>query len=173
MNPEKGASRFPGYESETIKRNVTAFLKKGEGGFLGELDLRQHCWHDKTRWQLLAPLVYVTKNGDVITIPQNFQTDLASVPRVFWAILPPFGRYSKAAVLHDYLLVIDVGWRKANHTFFESIETLDLDLVTRWALKTGVKTYFSFKSRCDSFARWLRNRKNKEEEAWRGWEGWD
>ena len=38
-----------------------------------------------------------------ITVPKGFVTDWASVPRILHSILPPRGRYSKAAVLHDYL----------------------------------------------------------------------
>ncbi|EHI7918926.1 DUF1353 domain-containing protein [Salmonella enterica] len=29
--------------------------------------------------------------------------DLASVPRIFWSLMPPDGRYAKAAIIHDYL----------------------------------------------------------------------
>ena len=38
-----------------------------------------------------------------ITIKAGFQTDLASVPRIFWSIIPPFGKHSAAAVIHDSL----------------------------------------------------------------------
>jgi hypothetical protein len=37
----------------------------------------------------------------------GMETDFASVPRVFVWFLPQYGRYTKAAVLHDYL------WRDA------------------------------------------------------------
>lgn len=30
-------------------------------------------------------------------------TDLASVPRIFWTLLPPDGKYANAAIIHDYL----------------------------------------------------------------------
>ncbi|EJC5177426.1 DUF1353 domain-containing protein [Salmonella enterica] len=36
-------------------------------------------------------------------VPAGFVTDLASVPRIFWTILPPDGKYAKAAIIHDYL----------------------------------------------------------------------
>lgn len=42
-------------------------------------------------------------NGYVITVPKGFQTDLASVPRVLWVFFPPFGKYTRAAIIHDYL----------------------------------------------------------------------
>lgn len=38
-----------------------------------------------------------------IVIPAGFVTDGASVPRLFWNIIPPWGQYGRAAVVHDYL----------------------------------------------------------------------
>lgn len=54
------------------------------------------------RWELRKPLIWSTTQR-IIKVPSGFRTDLASVPRVFWRILPPFGLYGKAAVLHDWL----------------------------------------------------------------------
>src|SRR3712207_4168357 len=42
-------------------------------------------------------------NGYQIKVPQGFVTDLASVPRIFWSIFPPFGKYTPAAIVHDFL----------------------------------------------------------------------
>lgn len=39
----------------------------------------------------------------LIRIPVGFVTDGASIPRCLWSIYPPWGRYSRAAVCHDYL----------------------------------------------------------------------
>jgi hypothetical protein len=39
----------------------------------------------------------------IITVPRFFETDGASIPKVFWNILSPFGDYFKAAVIHDFL----------------------------------------------------------------------
>lgn len=38
-----------------------------------------------------------------IVVTAGFITDLASIPRLFWDILPPFGKYTEAAVIHDWL----------------------------------------------------------------------
>lgn len=38
-----------------------------------------------------------------VIVPAGYRTDFASVPRFFWRIFPPMGRYAKAAVVHDYL----------------------------------------------------------------------
>ena len=39
----------------------------------------------------------------IFTIPKGFITDGASVPKIFWNILSPWGIYSPAAVAHDWL----------------------------------------------------------------------
>lgn len=56
-------------------------------------------------WRLAQPggLVYTTNAGLEILVPEGFVTDLASVPRGFWNLLPPAGDYAPAAVVHDYL----------------------------------------------------------------------
>jgi len=38
-----------------------------------------------------------------LTLPKGFVTDFASIPRVFWSVLPRDGDYVYAAVIHDYL----------------------------------------------------------------------
>jgi hypothetical protein len=38
-----------------------------------------------------------------IEVPPGFVTDLASIPGIFWSILPKTGRYAHAAIIHDYL----------------------------------------------------------------------
>lgn len=64
--------------------------------------------HDGSgEFRLVAPLVF-HHGGVVYTVPTNFHTDLASIPRVLWSIFPPHGLYLSAAVLHDYFC--ERGW---------------------------------------------------------------
>lgn len=59
------------------------------------------------QWRLSEPLFYHSPDGSVrVTIPRGFECDLASIPRIFWGLLSPAGRYARAAVLHDYLYTI-------------------------------------------------------------------
>lgn len=53
-------------------------------------------------WRLASNFKVKTSIG-TICVPVGKVTDLASTPRLFWVILPPFGRYTQAAVVHDYL----------------------------------------------------------------------
>ena len=57
-------------------------------------------------WKLYLPFSYdIGKkgSGDRITVPRGFMTDYASVPHIFWAFIPPWGKYGKAAIIHDHL----------------------------------------------------------------------
>ena len=39
----------------------------------------------------------------ILDIPKGFVTDFASVPRIMWPIISPWGKHKVAAVVHDYL----------------------------------------------------------------------
>jgi hypothetical protein len=58
----------------------------------------------RSLWALTKALTYTPSNGsDRITVPEGFVTDLASIPRPVWDLLPPDGPWTKAAVIHDFL----------------------------------------------------------------------
>ncbi|EFA4856523.1 DUF1353 domain-containing protein, partial [Escherichia coli] len=46
---------------------------------------------DDYRWRLVEPFEFwLTDNpDDVIYVPEGYVTDLASVPRLLWALFPP------------------------------------------------------------------------------------
>lgn len=87
--------------------------------------------------------------ADVITIPSDFDTDLASVPRIFWPLLPPSGAYERAAVLHDYLCealagrqqmpVPAVSARDVDGLFRRVMREADVGFVTRGTMWVGVR----------------------------------
>jgi hypothetical protein len=58
----------------------------------------------RSLWGLQRDLSYRTGDGEErITVPAGFVTDLASIPRWCWTILPPDGPWVKAAIVHDFL----------------------------------------------------------------------
>ena len=54
-----------------------------------------------------------------IVVPKGLVSDGASVPQIFWKILPPFGKYLESAVLHDWLCLEGYA-RRARFGFFAS-----------------------------------------------------
>ena len=71
------------------------------GGFSGEVVVKP-ILPEGTRWMLVEPFSYHAAR-DTFTVPAGFVTDFASVPRVFVWLLPRYGRWTQAAILHDYL----------------------------------------------------------------------
>jgi hypothetical protein len=72
--------------------------------FLDVLDVTPY--GDGVTWYLNKPFSYdlgVEGSGNTIDVPAGFTTDFASVPKVFWNLLPPWGKYGPASVLHDWL----------------------------------------------------------------------
>jgi hypothetical protein len=58
---------------------------------------------DGRRWKIHEAFHYETDGGARIEVPAGTITDFASIPRLLWPILPPTGRYTRAAVVHDVL----------------------------------------------------------------------
>lgn len=44
-----------------------------------------------------------SQDGPAVVVPAGFVTDLASIPRIFWSLLPTDGIYTFPAIVHDYL----------------------------------------------------------------------
>lgn len=78
-------------------------------------------------WQLTAPLVFESAHLDrIVTVPEGFETDFASVPRLplaYWL----FGNVAdEAAVVHDFAYSCGLVSRKeADALFSEAMGSLD------------------------------------------------
>lgn len=95
-------------------------------GFLDKLDYREIGESEgRIIYKLNSPLVYISPSIGRISIPEGFETDLASVPRVPIVYMLWGGRAHREAVLHDYLYRIDaipsVSFECANDTFKEAM----------------------------------------------------
>lgn len=82
--------------------------------------------------------------GGAIYVPAGFETDFASVPRGLWNIFPPFGRYSKAAVVHDFLYRRSgVPRELCDKIFLEAMEVLGVGWLTRSTIYSAVRLFGS------------------------------
>ena len=100
---------------------------------------------DGRHYRVIVPFEFASEVVEaIIRIPAGFITDFASIPRVLWALIPPTGRYSKAAVVHDMLyqypecLPVPVTWMQANRVLLEGMEALRVGWLTRHAIFAGV-----------------------------------
>lgn len=98
---------------------------------------------DGLPFTLTAALVYQSVIlARVVTVPSGFKTDLASIPRPLWNILPPVGRYDRAAVVHDLLYQQapnGVTRAQADSVLREAMDVCGVSAVTRWLIYTGVR----------------------------------
>ena len=108
-------------------------------GFKSDLVARQVGDVD---WELVELLVY-QGNTDRFEVPVGTKTDFASVPTIFQWLIPRSGRYTRAAVLHDYL------WRKAadlglsladaDGIFRRAMAELRVPFLRRWVMWAAVR----------------------------------
>lgn len=57
---------------------------------------------DPDAWTLERSYERQTSIGPIV-VPQGFRTDLASTPRTVWRMMPRWGPWSGAAIVHDFL----------------------------------------------------------------------
>lgn len=114
---------------------------------------------DDKFWKILETFEYHVgdlDSGFLVRVPKGYTTDFATVPRFLWNIVPPWGTYGKACVVHDYLLdnghqiikadkvgerLSTVTRKKVDKIFLEAMEVLEVNYVLRYAMYAAVRVY--------------------------------
>ena len=105
-------------------------------------------FQDGHRWIVRAPIDWDDPDHNwTVTVPAGFVTDLASVPRGLWPLMPPSGRYAPAAIVHDYLyqhqrvgdVVISRGY--ADSVLRRASGDLGVPWRIRWPMYLGVRSF--------------------------------
>lgn len=96
--------------------------------------------------ELLDDQEYTSEAGTEFKVPKGFQTDFASVPKPLWALFSPFGKYTQAAVLHDWLYKGNgVSSRKeADALFYEAGVSSAMQKISMWIMWLFVRLYAWF-----------------------------
>lgn len=82
------------------------------------------------------------QNLQRVVVPHGFVTDLTSIPRVFWQVLRPEGRYAYAAVVHDYLYWTQTRPREeADQIFKFAMEDSKVDSKTVEVIYQAVRSF--------------------------------
>jgi len=96
-------------------------------------------------WKLIEPFEYHVGSlgsNERISVPPGFKTDFASVPRLLWTIIPPWGNYGKAAVIHDYCYSMAQYSRlRSDEIFLEAMEVLKVPHWKRKLMYHAVRLY--------------------------------
>jgi uncharacterized protein DUF1353 len=80
------------------------------------------------------------QQGKAVQVDIGFVTDFASIPRVFWSILPPDGLYTYPAIIHDYLYWEQpVSRDNADLVLKYAMEDFKIDKATIEAVYRGVR----------------------------------
>lgn len=86
-----------------------------------------------------------------VSVPAGYLTDGASVPRLFWSLIPPWGKYGQAAIVHDivceYLSITKAGKpfsvtrAQCDDILLQAMEVLEVPWLTRHAIHKAVMMY--------------------------------
>lgn len=97
--------------------------------------------NDSALFRLTSRCRFFSSLG-TIYVPSGFVTDGASIPRIFWNILSPFGPYFKAAVVHDYLYSpwnSNFNRKDSDQIFLEGMTLLGVSEVKRGLIFNAVR----------------------------------
>jgi len=124
------------------------------GAFTSELTITHLSGNDQygwRLWRLAEPLVYEVGclgSGRVIRVHKDFVTDGPSIPSFLWPVLPVWGSWGRAGVIHDYLCCLiaqntphpEAPTRDdADRIFLEAMEVLEVGRVQKYLLYWGVR----------------------------------
>ncbi|UOY03038.1 DUF1353 domain-containing protein [Blastococcus sp. PRF04-17] len=98
---------------------------------------------DDETWALVDELVY-QGNRQRFVVPAGFRTDFATVPRVVTWLVPRFGAYTLAAILHDWLVTDGlrsgaVTSNDADGIFRRVMRESGVPVIRRWLMWAGVR----------------------------------
>lgn len=103
------------------------------------VDVRQV---SQKQWKLLEDLHYEAAREHFV-VPRDAPTDFASVPRIFVWFIPTYGKYTKAAILHDDLCrrveSDHFSRREADGVFRQAMRLQGVAFLRRWVMWTAVR----------------------------------
>ena len=72
----------------------------------------------KKKWKLKKSITVELSDGTIITIPEGYTWDLASVPKWLWGLVRPYNDGLLGTLIHDYMYVYKIGSvQKANKEY--------------------------------------------------------
>jgi len=101
---------------------------------------------DGRRWELERPFTYHVgsrHSREKVRVPVGFITDFASVPSFLWWLIPPWGKYGKAAIIHDYIYQHHGNYsrRQADNIFLEAMTVLGVKNWRKYPMYLAVRIF--------------------------------
>lgn len=122
--------------------------------FIGELDVELL---ESGAWRLREELCYSSESlGAIVTVPEGFETDFASVPRLPVVYLLAGDTAHRPAVVHDFLYAEGVVTRaQADQVLLEAMEVTGVPYWRRysmyWAVRAFGGSHFKERSNADGY----------------------
>lgn len=95
------------------------------------------------QWQLVRPLMYLTANNQWVTVPQCYRTDLASVPRPVWWLIPRDDECARRpSVVHDFIYTNATDRftkAEADQVFYDALLEEGMPKPLAWLMYTAVR----------------------------------
>lgn len=90
-------------------------------------------------WEVAGDFRCLWDGGEVV-VPAGFTTDLASVPRLFTAVVPVIGNQNGPATVHDWCYDQQTMTRaEADSLFLAGMEAAGVGWLRRWAMYAAVR----------------------------------
>lgn len=103
---------------------------------------------------LIERFVFISLTRGWVEVEKGFDTDYASIPRIFWNIMPPDAEYTEAAVVHDRdYWYQEVEREVADLTLLQGMEALGVSFLRRQLIYRSVRAFGSIA--------WNANRRKK------------
>lgn len=113
---------------------------------------------DGKTWVVMRPFGYqvgAETSGDSVEVAVGFQTDFASIPRLLWVVLPKWGTYGNATVIHDWLYWEQARPRvSADAIFFEAMGVLGVRSTLKYPMYWAVRSF--------GWLAWYRNQADRD-----------
>jgi len=99
--------------------------------------------HEKYRYYTCSDME-VLINDSELTIPKHFETDLASIPRFYWAFMTPSNSdFMGPSILHDYLYRCTSIYTRieSDNIFYYALRDRDVSVYTSYKMYIAVRLF--------------------------------
>ncbi len=93
---------------------------------------------------LLSPFSFISKSGEIWSVPTGAEVDGASIPPALWSIIggPFTGKYREASVVHDYYCdVRSRPWEQTHRMFYDAMMANGVDPAQATIMYSAVHTF--------------------------------
>jgi len=92
-------------------------------------------------WWLYQPFSVQDDVIGLITVPVDFITDLGSIPRIFWNLIPPEGPATDGYVIHDWLYSSQTTTREqADQCLLRLMQKFGVGIVSRTLVYAALRS---------------------------------